>query len=61
MRIKLDQNLPSELVEILRKLGHDVEDVYAEGLGGSLATEDVSSWQGCFIVISDSKVRVRRP
>lgn len=25
------------------------------------ASEDVESWRGCFVVISDSKLRVRRP
>lgn len=34
MRIKLDENLPAELVAELRALGHDVEDVYAGGLSG---------------------------
>src|SRR5215472_3786941 len=33
MRLKLDQNLPSELIESLRQLGHDVEHVYTENLG----------------------------
>lgn len=118
MRLKLDQNLPSELIDDLRRLGHDVEHVYTEGLGGHadtdvwsaaesegrllmtqdigfpdarlfrpgehagfilirmkqpgrqavaakvravFATEDVESWRGCIVVISDSKVRVRRP
>ena len=118
MRIKLDENLPADLVASLRSLGHDVESVNTEGLSGHpdpqvwsaaqsedrilitqdirfgdarmftpgqhagfvlvrlatpglrsliakihsvFATEDVESWPGCFIVISDSKLRVRRP
>src|SRR5258708_16875202 len=118
MRIKLDENLPVELVAELRDLGHDVEDVYSEHLSGTpdpdvwqaaqseqrlLITQDigfgdarmftpgahagfmllrmkrpdrvaviakvrgvfestdVESWSGCFVVVSDSKLRVRRP
>jgi predicted nuclease of predicted toxin-antitoxin system len=34
MRIKLDENLPTDLVAELRALGHDGEDVHAEGLSG---------------------------
>ncbi|HEX7679769.1 MAG TPA: DUF5615 family PIN-like protein [Thermoanaerobaculia bacterium] len=117
MRIKLDENLPTDLVAELRALGHDVEDVYAEGLSGRpdgeiwtaaqqearllvtqdirfgdarmftpgahagfvlvrlkradlptlleklrevFADDDVESWTGCFIVVGDSKLRVRR-
>lgn len=118
MRILLDENLPTELVEALRALGHDVEHVYSMNLSGHpdpevsavaqsenrllitqdirfadarqfmpgshagfvlvrlkrpglraifekvrsvFESEDVESWQGCFIVLSDSKLRVRRP
>lgn len=32
MRLKLDENLPAELVEDLRALGHDVDSVVSEGL-----------------------------
>jgi predicted nuclease of predicted toxin-antitoxin system len=117
MRIKLDQNLPAELMNGLGNLGHDVEHVYSEGLAGSpdldvwraaqaeqrllitqdigfgdermfrpgthsglvlvrlkrpgrravaskvlavFEVEDVGSWVGCFVVVSDSKLRVRR-
>lgn len=34
MRLKLDENLPAELLEDLRGLGHDVDSVVAEGLAG---------------------------
>jgi predicted nuclease of predicted toxin-antitoxin system len=118
MQIKLDENLPTDLVNELRSLGHDVENVFTEGLSGHpdpdvwaaaqsenrilitqdigfadvrmftpgqhagfvlvrlktpglralttklrlvFATEDVESWRGCFVVLSDSKLRVRRP
>src|SRR5437763_1388062 len=118
MRIKLDENVPIELVAELRALGHDVEHVYDEGLAGrsdaevwqaahaehrllitqdirfgdarmftpgahhgfvlvrlkrparrvvaarvreAFASCDVSEWAGCFVVLSDSRIRVRRP
>ena len=34
MRILLDENLPAELAEMLRALGHDVDDIPAKGLAG---------------------------
>lgn len=118
MRIKLDENLPLELIAELGAMGHDVEHVHGEQLSGRpdpevwqaaqveqrllitqdiafgdarmftpgqhagfvlvrlkrpgrgalltkvsriFASEDVESWAGCFVVLSDSKVRVRRP
>jgi predicted nuclease of predicted toxin-antitoxin system len=118
MRILLNENLPNDLAEALRLLGHDVEHVYSKNLSGHpdpevraaaesedrllitqdirfadvrqflpgqhagfvlmrlkkaglraiidkvrtvFETEDVESWRGCFVVITDSKVRVRRP
>jgi predicted nuclease of predicted toxin-antitoxin system len=118
MRILLDENLPTDLVEALRALGHDVEHVYSKNLSGHsdpdvsavaqsenrllitqdirfadarqflpglhagfvlvrlkrpglraifekvrsvFEREDVESWRGCFVVLSDSKLRVRRP
>lgn len=117
MRILLDENLPADLIGILRALGHDAEHVYSknlsghpdpdvralaeaedrllmtqdirfadarrfasgahagfvlvrlkqEGLRATIAkiesvfrTEDVESWRGCFVVIGEAKVRVRR-
>lgn len=30
MRILLDENLPADLVDVLRALGHDVEHVYSK-------------------------------
>ena len=35
MKIKLDENLPVELANILDKLGHDTDTVYDEGFAGS--------------------------
>ncbi|MCC6589539.1 MAG: DUF5615 family PIN-like protein [Bryobacterales bacterium] len=34
MKIKVDENLPEVLVSILRQLGHDVDSVLDESLGG---------------------------
>jgi predicted nuclease of predicted toxin-antitoxin system len=117
MRIKLDENLPQTLAEVLNALGHDADSVNDEGLAGHpdgdvwraaqeegrflitqdvrfadarmftpgahvglmlvrlkasgrvalriritevIANSDVSSWAGCFVVVSHDKVRVRR-
>ncbi|WP_437769271.1 DUF5615 family PIN-like protein [Sorangium sp. So ce764] len=35
MRIKLDENLPTSLVDALVQLGHDADSVQQEGLQGS--------------------------
>ena len=118
MQIKLDQNLPADLAEILPEFGHDVDTAPGEGLIGRedaaiwsaaqtdkrlLITQDldfsdlrrfqpgthggimllrlrqpsrqalinrvrrvfhdeeVSGWAGCFAVVTESKVRVRKP
>ena len=118
MKLKLDENLPTSLVEELALLGHDADSVPQEGLQGHpdpdvfdaaqqagrflitqdldfsdlrkfapgshhgillvrMATpgrialrervrsifqsEDVSSWQRCFVVATDRKLRIRRP
>ena len=42
MRIKLDENLPFDLVSILTALGHDVDSVIQEGIQGS---QDAEIWQ----------------
>jgi predicted nuclease of predicted toxin-antitoxin system len=34
MRIKLDENLPAELGEDLRRLGHGVDSVQSQGFAG---------------------------
>ena len=34
MRIKLDENLPAALIDVLSNLGHDVDSVQMEGLSG---------------------------
>jgi len=35
VKIKLDENLPVELANDFRMLGHDADTVYDEGLGGA--------------------------
>jgi predicted nuclease of predicted toxin-antitoxin system len=41
MKVKLDENLPIDLVEVLARLGHDVDTVPEEGLAGK---PDESVW-----------------
>ncbi|MEW6279679.1 MAG: DUF5615 family PIN-like protein [Candidatus Eremiobacterota bacterium] len=105
MRIKLDENLPCDILAPWQ-VAHDVDTVEQEGLTGRddpavwqaaqrehrlLITQDldfsdlrrflpgthhgvllirmqnpsrrrlVESWAGCFVVATDSKIRVRRP
>lgn len=118
MKVKLDENIPLQLVAILQKLGHDADSVREESLGGGtdeqiwqatqregrfLVTQDldfsdvrrfspgthfgvllirlrtperrvlvdrveklfqnefVNQWSGCFVVLTERKVRVRWP
>jgi len=118
MKIKLDENLPTELVEALGRFGHDVDTVPQEGMAGYtddrlwptvvaagrfFVTQDldfsdvrrfvpgthpglmivrlpaagrqelldrvssvfeheaVVTWDGCHVVVTSHKVRVRRP
>jgi predicted nuclease of predicted toxin-antitoxin system len=41
MRIKLDENIPARAAVCLRTLGHDVDTVLEEGLGGR---DDAAIW-----------------
>ena len=116
MKIKLDENLPARLADILASHGHDVHTVPNEGLvgrpdadiwqavkkedrflitqdldfsdtrrfvpgthagllllrlrepgAGALVTAveaiaaDIAGWSGCFVVMTEHKVRVKRP
>ncbi|MCL4692808.1 MAG: DUF5615 family PIN-like protein [Candidatus Hydrogenedentes bacterium] len=117
MKIKLEENMPSQLALHLSRLGHDVETVPQEGLAGNedsivwavaqnegrffitqdldfsdikrfasshhagllivrlrtpnrralvqrlcelFQTDDAESWTGCFVVVTERKLRVRR-
>ena len=118
MKLKLDENLPTQLHSILKKLAHDADTVPHEGLAGRddqsvwsaaqearrflitqdldfsdirryapgshqglmivrlrdpsrkalirriqavFQTEEVERWSRCFVVVTDRKIRVRRP
>jgi predicted nuclease of predicted toxin-antitoxin system len=55
MRIKLDENLPASLADILTGLGHDVETTLQEGLTGR---PDAEIWaaaqrEGRFLITQD--------
>jgi predicted nuclease of predicted toxin-antitoxin system len=117
VKIKLDENLPSRLVDALARLGHEADTVAQEQLTGHpdpdiwqaaqksgqflitqdldfsdirryrpgthhglllvrlhepgrnalftrvraiFETEDVENWQGCFVVATEHKIRIRR-
>ena len=62
MRIKLDENLPMRAAWCLRQLGHDVDTVFDEGLGGQ---NDARLWEaaqadGRFLVTQDLDFSDRR-
>lgn len=42
MKIKLDENIPARLANVLRQLGHDVDTIPDEGLAGAA---DPQVWQ----------------
>lgn len=42
MKIKLDENIPARLADILTQLGHDTDTIYREGYAGS---HDDQVWQ----------------
>ncbi len=55
MKIKLDENLPTDLVSVLQRLGHDVDTVPQENLTGS---NDSKIWKatqaaGRFLITQD--------
>lgn len=66
MKLKLDENLPATLADILAEAGHDVDTALDEGLGGR---SDVDLWHatqdaGRFLITQDldfSDVRRYRP
>lgn len=55
MLIKLDENLPSRLVDALALLGHDVDTVFAEGLTSRPDGEvwDAAQTAGRFLITQD--------
>lgn len=66
MKIKLDENLPSRLADVLLRAGHDVDSVAAEGLTGK---PDADVWAAArghdrFLITQDldfSDIRRYRP
>jgi predicted nuclease of predicted toxin-antitoxin system len=44
MRFKVDENLPQEVAEQLRKVGYDAATVLQQGIGG---TRDATLWAIC--------------
>jgi predicted nuclease of predicted toxin-antitoxin system len=117
VKIKLDENIPVSLVEVLTLLGHDAHTVIGQGLTGNTDWEiwthcqledrllitqdldfsdsrkfqpgshagivllrfqnpgrvalfnllssifrnhDIEAWKGCFVVLSETKIRIRR-
>ena len=118
MKIKLDENIPLELADLLSGLNHSVDTVQSEGLRGfpdakvwqaaqaeqrflitqdldfsdarryrpgthpgillvrlreptrrrlldrltaAFQRNDIRGWQGCLVVLSESRIRIRRP
>lgn len=55
MLVKLDENLPSRLVNALVSLGHDVDTVFTEGLAGRPDEEVWNATQaaGRFLISQD--------
>jgi len=55
MLVKLDENLPSRLVNALVSLGHDVDTVFTEGLAGRPDEEVWAATQaaGRFLISQD--------
>jgi predicted nuclease of predicted toxin-antitoxin system len=55
MKIKLDENMPLRLAQILSRYGHQTDTVPQEGLTGR---EDAEIWEtaqqaGCFLITQD--------
>ena len=66
MRIKVDEDLPRAVVQMLRERGHDALGVLEQGMGG---WKDLALWQsvqaeGRFLITADkgfADIRVYRP
>ena len=46
---------------ILIRLDHPSRMALVRRIKEVLRTEDVEAWKGCFVVVSDAKIRIRRP
>jgi len=62
MRIKLDENLPLPLTDVLQALGHDVEHVRTEGLTGRPDADvwSVAQEERRFLITQDVRFVDRR-
>ena len=55
LRVKVDEDLPFEVAELVRRAGHDVDTVVGEGMGGA---KDAVLWQAAqseqrFLITAD--------
>jgi predicted nuclease of predicted toxin-antitoxin system len=46
---------------LLVRLAHPGRDALVERVAALFATEPVDQWQGCLVVATDHKLRVKRP
>ncbi len=46
---------------LLIRLNNPTRQALTERILHLYQTEDVEMWQGCFVIVTDSKLRVRRP
>lgn len=46
---------------LLLRLAHPGRDALVERVAGLFASEAVNQWQGCLVIATDHKVRVKRP
>ena len=63
MRIKLDENLPRDLAELLRSSGHDVATVSEENLCGaddSIVLEKASQEERLFMTFDNDFANIRK-
>ena len=68
MKIKLDENLPARLASFAPGTHAGVlllrlREPGAQALLAAVAAvaEELSSWRTCFVVLTENKVRVKRP
>ena len=59
MRIKLDENLSARLVELLVRLRAPGGNALYEAVARIAA--ELHDWRGCFVVLTDHKLRIKRP
>ncbi|MBV9732736.1 MAG: hypothetical protein JO275_08170 [Verrucomicrobia bacterium] len=63
MKVKLDENIPASLKAELAEIGHDVHTGRAALIGllkSIFERYDVENWKKCFVVVSETKIRIQR-